>query len=187
MWHHDFIKRCLLSNTPINDAISYGVSIEVATVQPGQAYWKVIGVHHLIGSENGFNHHLYADVLDERNERIIGAKLTVKNFNGSIGRMAIDKPLNEPGTNVPIWPNDRLTVWAGFGDGALPSDKVVGIHTMHPDEGDLNRVAHHSFYVVFKSSVAGGEVAPVEPPKEPTVDRLPLFLGELAALIEKYK
>jgi hypothetical protein len=183
-WHKDFIIKCLQSEEPINDAISYGVVIEPATVGPLQAYWKVIGVHHLIGSENGFNHHLYADVLDERNERIIGAKLTVKNFNGSIGRMAIDKPLNEPGTNVPIWPNDKLTVWAGFGDGALPSDKVVGIHTMHPDEGDLNRVAHHSFYVVFKHSIAG---VIVDPPKEPTVDRLPLFLGELAALIEKYK
>jgi len=171
MWHTDFYTRCLQSSTTINDAAGYGVTIEPVTVQPGDVYYKIIGIHPLTGPENGFNHRLYADVRDEQGRRIDRAEITVENFNGSLGRMVIDKPPEEPGTNRPIWPNDRLSAWAGWKENDKPdplhSDKAHGFHTLHPDEGPLNRTAHHSFYLVFQRTKATGQTPDPDPAPDP--------------------
>jgi hypothetical protein len=163
-WHKEFIARCLQSDVTINDALSYGVTIEQADVRPGEQYWRVIGVHHLTGPENGFNHHLYADVLNEKGERIKQAVLMVENFNLTRGIMVVDKPLDEPGTNRPIWPSDTLSAWVSD---TLKSDKVHGIKSLHPDEGELNRVAHHSFYFVAQRVIAGATQPGPDPEPDP--------------------
>lgn len=182
MWHTDFYTRCLQSSTTINDAAGYGVTIEPVTVQPGDVYYKIIGIHHLTGPENGFNHHLYADVLDEQGRRIDRAELTVENFNGALGRLVADKQATEPGTNHPIWPNDRLSVWAGWKEegrpAPLPSDKAHGFHTLHPDEGPLNRTAHHSFYLVFQRTIATGQQPPVDPEPPVTAHEIVIRIGD---------
>lgn len=62
----------------------------------------------------------------------------------------MDKPLNEPGTNFPMWRWQVCAVEAlGLSGEELPSDRVTGLHTGHPDEAPGNTLFHHSFSVTF--------------------------------------
>lgn len=154
--------------TVINDAEEYGVNIEAAKVAAGQRYYKAVRVHHYLPNENGAwpgMHHLFLDVLDSNGARLRGARLVVHNIgNDSSTAVFIDKPDDEPGTNVPIMKNDTLRVYVSHpATDPLPSDIVYGIHTRHPDEGGSNNAYHHSFLVVFQLvTKAEEQPAPVE-------------------------
>jgi len=162
MWFQDQIADALAGGT-VNDAVAYGVEIQPAQVEKGQPYWKVIKVHHLSPAENHGNHNVYVDLLDEDGNRIYGAK-TRMTWQGGQGEATIDKPENEPGTNFPVWKHQVVTV-EGMG---LPSDKVVNLHSGHPDEAGPpawgNTLFHHSFYVVFQRTIKDGG-----PPQEDSV------------------
>lgn len=163
-WHKEFIKRCLQADETINDAAAYGVTIQPAGAEPGQPYYKVLGVKHLTPAENGGNHHAYVEVLDESGQRLFGCQLLVVN-NNIRSFITIDKPIDEPGGNAPMSWGDTLDIRAiGFVNAELPGDIVRGLHTRHPDESDLrNSLGHHSFYLVAQRVIAGG----VEPEPEP--------------------
>lgn len=177
-WHRDFIKRCLQSDVTINDALAYGVKIIPADPEPGQEYYKIIGIHHLLPHENVGNHHLYGDVLDAAGNRVYGAAILAQNANGNIARLIVDKPGNEPGTNAPIYWNDKYAVRVG----EPISDAAENIHTRHPDEPGGNTLGHHSFYVVWQQVIAGSEPEPDPdpdpdpPPPEPPSDDFGLFV-----------
>ncbi|MCS7221556.1 MAG: hypothetical protein RML36_11115 [Anaerolineae bacterium] len=130
---------------PINDAEAYGVRIVPVTVSPGSQLWRVTRVHHLTPQENGGRHHIFMDVLDENNRRIMGAKLRVT-WQGGEQIVTVEKPLNEPGANFPMWRGQVCAVEAV----GLPSDRVENLHTGHPDEAPGNTLFHHSFLVVFQ-------------------------------------
>ena len=51
MWFKDQIEDALAGGT-VNTAVAYGVEIQLAQVEKGQQYWKVIRVHHLSPVEN---------------------------------------------------------------------------------------------------------------------------------------
>jgi hypothetical protein len=140
----------------VNDATAYGVSIVSAQVVKDEIYWKCIKVHHLTPEENLGNHNVFVDVLDENDQRVYGTQLSLKWPTGS-GIGTIDKPLNEAGTNFPLWKNQVVEIEVI----GRPSDRVVGLHTGHPNEGSGNTLYHHSFYVVFKRTTydAGGQAA----------------------------
>ncbi|HRX05048.1 MAG TPA: carboxypeptidase-like regulatory domain-containing protein, partial [Anaerolineae bacterium] len=149
---------------PINDATAYGVEIVPADVPPGTPYWQGIRVHHLTSAENHGNHHIFLDALDEGGNRIFGAKAHIT-WPGGEQTITVDKPLNEPGTNFPLW--KWQVAAAQMLD--MPSDRVVNMHTGHPDEppGTGNTLFHHSFQVDFQratkgataGSIISGEVA----------------------------
>ncbi len=146
----------------INDAKSYGVEVFQAE---GNEVYRVLGAHHLTGDENRFNHHLFVDVLNRDGQRIQGKRIYfTQSPGGDVHEAIIDKPTNEPGTNIPIWPNDTVTVYTKSAN--YVSDSVTGIHVRHPDEGQHNRLYHHSFYVCFQ--LRTGEVIDPPPPVEDT-------------------
>lgn len=62
-----------------------GVTIEDATGQPGEQYWRLIEVR-FAGVESGGKHHIYVDVLDEAGSRIVGQSVTVFWGDGSYTR-----------------------------------------------------------------------------------------------------
>jgi hypothetical protein len=129
-----------------NDAVAYGVSIVPAPVGPGETFWKVIRIHHLTPQENNGNHNVYVDVVDEKDQRVLGTQISLKWPSGS-GTGVIDKPPNEPGTNFPIWKNQICEIEVL----GKPSDRVVNLSTDHPDEQPPgNSVYHHSFFVLYK-------------------------------------
>jgi hypothetical protein len=141
----------------INDAQAYGVAIVPATVALGAWYWQAVRVHHLTPEENSGNHHIYLDILDPATApdpgsmggRVFGARARIT-WEGGEQIVTIDKPLNEPGTNLPLWKGQVCDVIAlGLPGEELASDRVTGMHTGHPDEGTGNTLFHHSFSVTF--------------------------------------
>jgi hypothetical protein len=152
----------------LNDAEAYGVKVEPVKVAPGQWYWRVVRVHHLAPQDNNGNHHIYLDVLDPAlpdaanalGGRIFGARLKVM-WEGGESLVTVNKPLNEPGGNFPMWKSQDCAVVAlGLEGHELPSDGVTGLHTRHPDEAPGNTWGHHSFSVLFvrtQAAPSGGK------------------------------
>jgi len=150
-------RASIAPREPINDAQAYGVAIVRATVPPGTWYWQAVRVHHLTPEENGGNHHIFLDLFDpltatEANPlggRVFGARVRVM-WDGGEQVVTVEKPLNEPGANFPMWKWQVCSVEVlGMPGEALPSDRVIGMHTGHPDEAVGNTLFHHSFSVTF--------------------------------------
>lgn len=141
----------------LNDATGYGVEVVAADVSAGTPYWRAVLVHHLTPDENHANHHLFLDVLDEQGDRIAGARGRVT-WEGGEQVITVDKPANEPGINFPMWKWQICTVEMLD----LPSDRVTGLHTGHPDEppGMGNTLFHHSFLVHFQRAVKDTQPGP---------------------------
>ena len=141
----------------INDAQGYGVAIVSATAAPGAWYWQAVRVHHLTPEENSGNHHIYLDILDPAaapdpgtmGGRVFSARARIT-WEGGEQIVTINKPLNEPGTNLPMWKYQVCDAIAlGLPREELVSDRVTGMHTGHPDEAAGNTLFHHSFSVTF--------------------------------------
>lgn len=141
----------------------YGV--QIAPIPAAGLAFRCIGVHHLLPGENGGNHNIFLDVLDQAGNRIQRAEI----FWGWEGMRAgetprpavVDKPANEPGTNISL--NYGQTVYLSADMPAFsdhPSDSVSGLHTRHPDETPGNTLGHHSFYVVFQLRDVGTSPPP---------------------------
>lgn len=141
----------------VNDALAYGVAVVGATPEPGAWYWQAVRVHHLTPEENGGNHHIYLDLRDPAlgdesqpdGGRVYGARARIT-WDGGEQTVVVDKPLNEPGTNFPMWRWQVCAVEAlGLPGQELPSERVTGLHTGHPDEATGNTLFHHSFSITF--------------------------------------
>ncbi len=161
-----YVENHQAGNPPLNDAAGYGVKIEPADVAVGEAYWQVIGVHHLRPLENWSNHHVYLEILGQDGNRLrnpigwVGWTWENRQQNEPARPVGVDKPDNEPGGNIAVGKNQLVSVWANgrTPGGSDKSDMVTGIRTTHPDEplpdGSLyNTWGHHSFYVVFQEVV----------------------------------
>ncbi|MGQ9489882.1 MAG: hypothetical protein ACUVR4_02860 [Anaerolineae bacterium] len=142
---------------PVNDALAYGVNIRPAIPTPGSWYWQAVRVHHLTPEENGGNHHIYLELFDPSlgdngspyGKRVYGGRIRVT-WDGGEQIVTVDKPLTEPGANFPMWRWQVCAVEAlGLPGQELPSDRVIGLHTGHPDEAPGNTLFCHSFSVTF--------------------------------------
>jgi len=155
----------------LRDADKYGIKLLYGYVPEGSKGFKIVKVYHYpVGKNGGFpgNRNLFMDVLDENGRRMYGAKIEVTNMgNGQVHTAIIDKPANEPGTNVPINPGDTLKVRV---KGDYQSDVAEGIHTRHPDEGEDVRVAHHSFLIVWQLTENKPDVKPEPKPEPPPAE-----------------
>ena len=134
----------------------FEITVETPSIAAGQPYWKVIGLHHFSEQAAGL-HHVYLDVIED-GERIDNAILIGRKGDLPEFQVIINKPHNEPGTNIPMWSQDRVRVFVHWPtDNPLPSEVVSNLHTQHdPVEGEGWR-GHHSFYVIFKKMIAGDE------------------------------
>jgi len=127
-----------------NDARAYGVRVEECEAEPGQAFWKVERVHHLTPQENRGRRHLFVECLDEAGHRVVGAKALVS-WQGE-GRLL---PL--PDATMAMAKGQEYAVRME----GLPSERVVGLQTGHPDEPVPglplgNTLYHHSFSILFR-------------------------------------
>ena len=154
-YNQQFVNKVTTEKAIYNNAAEkYGVTIQKLDPQmiPAgvEAYWCVVGIHHLTGVENMGNHHAFCDVLDENGARINGVRLSVTPEGGNTSYAVIDKPTNEPGTNFPLFKNNRATIAVNWPDPALPSEAATGLSIEHADEETGNTWGHHSFYIVFQ-------------------------------------
>lgn len=140
-----------------------GIVIKRANVTG--VYARCVVIHLLTKAENGGNHNLYLDVIDQGGKRINNSLLLGRNNNISLSAQ-IDKPLNEFGTNFAMYNQDTVSCWVGAvpGLGAIPSDAAMNFSTRWggPIVGDQD-YGHISFYVIFQ--VTSG--TPIPPPLPP--------------------
>lgn len=180
-FNHKAYNIRFLAKPDSHGAAKYGVEVIPAVVQPGQVYWRVIGIHHLLPEENMSNRNVFMDVLDEQGNRIknpiIWAGWTWEGIQGHerADPTPLDKPDNETAGNISVGGNQKIAVWIKGRSRASndKSDWVTGLHTGHPDEvlpdgRKLNTWGHHSFYVVFQRTVKTGATPP--PIEAPAVD-----------------
>lgn len=115
--------------------------------------WRVVCVHHLTPEENGNNHNVYADLLDE-NGNFIDRPQERMHYGWAGQRadevsppVAFDKSGDEPRTNMSVF---KGAVFEVFLESQYPSDLVKGLTTDLPDEGEYNRRFHHSYYIIWQ-------------------------------------
>lgn len=153
------------ANQVYNDAAAYGVQIREAQVADGEPYWRVIGVHHLLPAENESAHTILVEALDEQGNRIrqgkVHAASTFDNNEDPPKVTALDKGDADPmGCDFPMGAGGTFSVWmkGQQGDSNDASDRVIGLHTRHEDEGPGNTWGHNSFYVAFQRTRKGPTV-----------------------------
>jgi hypothetical protein len=140
----------------------YNVTIEEANVAPGQTYWRAVRVYHLAPNENGGRHHIFFDALTPEGERAFHTQGRIR-WDGGEHTVPIDKPMNEPGANFPMWKWQVCTVEML----GMPSDQIHNLRTDHPDEPNPdgsssgNTLFHHSFFVVFQQVTAPEQVGAI--------------------------
>ena len=145
-----------------NDASKYGVKIREAQAPDGARYWRVIGVHHLSPAENGGDHTIFVEALDEEGNRMRGvedwAASTFENNADAAKVSPLDKKDYDPaGCDFPMGVEATYSVWMkGHGrDPNDPTERAEKLHTRHADEAPGNTYGHHSFYVVFQRTLKG--------------------------------
>jgi len=137
---------------PYNLAEAYGVTVEQSSADQR---WEVTAVRHLSGAENTGKHNAYVSVYDENGNRVTNDALRIgwtwegRQPDEEAPPKKLDKPDGEIGHgDVPLEKGMIVTLWIE-GDG-LESSKVMGLHSMHPDEEDGNTWGHHSFTITFR-------------------------------------
>ena len=144
-----------------NNAAAYNVSVEPVKVEPGTRYWRVTRVHHLSPGENNGRHHIYIDARKADGNRAFNSQAYIT-WEGGEHTATLDKPLNEPAANFPMFKWQVCTAEMR----GMPSDRVVGLSSSHPDEPNPdgsasgNTLFHHSFLVIFQEVTAPQSVAP---------------------------
>lgn len=153
----------------------YDVYLEEAVPSSNGVCWKLMSATHLLPSENLGRHNVYVSVVDDMGNRVTDANLRIgwswegRRDDEPAPPLPLDKRDGEPPGNLPLFsPGMKASVWI-TGDGN-PSDKVVNLHTNHPDElgpgGEVwNSVGHHSFNLIFQR-VKKAIGPPVTPPPD---------------------
>lgn len=165
--HDAYIQKRLAIGDVENDAEAYGVSIEA--VAPTAPFWRIIGIHHLLGHENNGKHNVYLEMIDRHGNKIRGGKVAWtwegRRVDEPANPVTLDKPDWEPGGNITMHANQKVSVWI---DDDL-TDIADLFHTGHADEEPGNTWGHHSFYVLWQLTDPGttNPVPPIEP-KPPT-------------------
>lgn len=154
-------EQAILARTQ-NAITNYNVRVVEANTAPGETYWKVIGIHHLLPDENRSNHNVFLEALDENGQRIrpvAWADFTWvgRRPNEVAGPVSLDKPDAEAAGNIALHDGQVVSVWMKgiTRDSQDKSDRVENLDIIHPDEpgpsGELwNTIGHHSFYVIFQ-------------------------------------
>lgn len=167
---------------PINDAKTYGVTLDTADVPEGALYWKCKRIHHLTADENSGNHNIYVNVF--RMDGSDPARVFKEDNAPLVTDQRPDVQMFWPdGTaKIPLeksWPDEPMGNGVLTRDGVgvmvlseIDSDRVLNLHTNHPDElkedGTIgNSNGHHSFLVEWQLCQKGGESEPEPPTPEP--------------------
>lgn len=137
-----------------SNAEAYGVTVDQIAPSPGTRYWRLTEVHHLSPEENNGRHHIYINAQTIQGERAFNSQARVT-WEGGEQIVTLDKPINEPATNFPLFKWQVCSVEML----GMPSDKAHGISSSHPDEpgqdGSIggNTLFHHSFRLEFQEVI----------------------------------
>lgn len=158
-------------------------------------------VHHLTPDENRGKNHIYVDVVDSAGQLVRGDALRSlrigwtwegRRSDEAAPPVTLDKGLDEPAGNVPIYKGMKVTVWLKRDvqriselerDSQRVSDLVGGLHGMVEDVGSGNTWNHNSFYIIFRErSAKPVELNPAVPALDEWQSRLAIIDVNVQAL-----
>ena len=155
-----------------NNATAYGVRVQTAAPGADGLVWRVESVEHVPDGENGGNHNVYVNVLDETGRDLRGANgpRVLWGWEGQradeyVPPLVLDKPTGEWGTNFPLYRGQHA--WLSVIGRGVPSDKVENLHTGFVSEGPNTADGHHSYRVTFRLVREIAKQPPVQPPVQP--------------------
>jgi len=129
--------------TVVNQAEGLGVEIGPMPPQPACA---VVRIERYVPGQRMAPNMLYVDVLTPAGERAFGAVVLVEDSAGRTLRVPIEKPLAEPGGNMPMWPHNTYTiVGVEVGGERIAAQRVTGLRAAIPGRG-----AGHTFHVTLQ-------------------------------------
>lgn len=149
------------------DLSHFGASIQPANVPAGAACWRLIEARVANpNTEFGGDHHVFIEAVDENGQQLRQVQTQIEVGN-EIHRPMLDKGLNEPGTNWPLWRGTQVFVSMGEA-----SDRVGPLHTETGvyKGGDL---FHHAWLLKFQRTVASGEQPGSPTDTQPVIDEEP--------------
>lgn len=117
--------------------------------------WSVVGYWHLSPEQNGGNHNVYVDLLDENGDLMQPNSCLLRfTWDGMTPEetpapIPFDKLAPEPGANFPVYLGQVCSIWIED-DPIINSDQVDNLRCDLPDEGGGNTYGHHSFYIVYR-------------------------------------
>ena len=118
----------------INDAQDLDVSV---SAPPADAGCVVTRVHRYTPQERMGPNILFLDLVNQAGERQYGAVILVQDASGQILRVAIEKPANEPGGNVPMWPGNMYQITGVIINGQeKPAQPVTNLRSSYPGKAD---------------------------------------------------
>ena len=123
------------------------VTVEDASVAPGQQYWKLIDARWADEQESQGRHHIYVEVLDENGNRIVGQPVFVWWGDGNFTGDVEDKTPPDYGFNYMMYAAGNAYNIKVEG---MPSDIVYGAGM-----GDLDRPdwgIHTSIYLTYRKA-----------------------------------
>lgn len=125
-----------------------GVSVEDASVQPGQPYWRIVDAVWWDEQESGGKHHIYVEVLDESGNRIVGQPVTVFWGDGAYTGNTEDKAPPDLGFNYQMYA-------AGYAYNVkvegLPSEVLKGAGMGSIEKRDYG--IHTSFLITYQKTI----------------------------------
>lgn len=158
-----------------------------ATVAGTDNRFEAALIHHLTADENQGRHHVYVDLVDGAGRLLrslplsdirIGWTWEGRRPDEQAPPVALDKSLDEPAGNVPIYKGMKISIWLEQG-GQRVSDVVSGLHGLVEDVGSGNTWHHNSFYVIFRE-----RIRLERPPVEAITPTTPIALAERVTALE---
>jgi hypothetical protein len=123
-----------------------GVTLEPAQRAEGEPYWCLFEARWADPEEAAHLHHIFLDVVDPWENRIVGQEVVVEWPGGSATLIIEDKPPPEYGANFSMY--NTLGSYSARVGGGQPSDRIVGMGLGTPEQP--NFTIHTCFYLTFK-------------------------------------
>ena len=108
-----------------------GIQLIPASVKPGELYWRIVKAEFWDEKERQGKHHIFVNVLDEREARLYGQSVIIEWPDERIVLVTENKPEPEYSANFPLDVN-HYPPWGTLGAftasvEGLPSDRVAGM------------------------------------------------------------
>lgn len=132
------------------DLTRYGIQIQYTADAPN---YHLVNITKLDGATNRGAHNIFVRVWDNKGIREMRPDLRIQAEGGAATELLrLDKPsdIMERGHgDVPMYASTTYNVSITDNRGSS-SDKVIGLHTRHPDEERGNTWGHHSYLLEFR-------------------------------------
>ena len=165
------------------DLSKYGIHVQYTADAPN---YHLTDITKLDGNSNRGKQNIFVRVWDEKGIREMRPDLRIKVEGGpSVEFARLDKPTDimERGHgDVPMYASTTYNI--SITDSRNPSsDKVIGLHTRHPDEEPGNTWGHHSYLLEFKYVPKSETTPPLNDMKERLFERMKQLMDEQADVL----